>query len=525
MKATNDFLMITKEIKIYTISLFLLFCSFSKTEAQENLAKKLQTYVQEFNSNDHEAVINQIPNKAAYDWMVANIPLLDCPDKAIEKTYYFRWWSYRKHIKSSPEGTLVTEFIEPVKHAGKYNSISCALGHHLYEGRWLKNNTFLKEYIDFWLYHADKGQSKPRFHQFSSWLPDALLAYYKVCPDEQYLKERLSDLDLDFKKWEKERKGANELFWQYDVQDGMEESVSGGRKVHNMRPSINSYMYGNAVAIAAIAKLLGNSSLEKKYNAYAQSLRTLVLDSLWDKEDQFFKTRLENGTLHQTREAIGYIPWYFQLPPDKAQYGKAWLQLPDTAGFNAPWGTTTAERREPTFRTRGTGHSCEWDGAIWPFTSSQTIRGMANYLSAYKHNEGIDAADLYEQIHKYAKSHVMDGKPYIGEYQDEKTGEWLKGDNPRSKFYNHSTFADVIIQDLIGVKPQIGNRLEIKPLIPKDQWAYFSLTQLIYHGKDVALYWDATGQQYHKGKGFTVYVDGKKAFQQKELKNCQVNLN
>ncbi len=511
-------------MKIIKSILALFFCALSCVKAQQKLEDKVHSYVQEFNKNDNEAVINNIPNKDAYDWMMANIPLFDCPDKEIEQTYYFRWWSYRKHIKSSPEGTLVTEFIEPVKHAGKYNSISCALGHHLYEGRWIRDNAFLKEYIDFWLYHADKNQSKPRFHQFSSWLPDALLAYCKVNPDNQYLKDRLLDLDLDFEKWEKERKTKNGLFWQFDVQDGMEESVSGGRKVHNMRPSINSYMYGNAVAIATIAKLVSNPKLEKKYNSYEQTLRQLILDSLWDKEDQFFKTKMEKGELHPTREAIGFIPWYFHLPPDRTAYGKAWLQLPDTAGFNAPWGTTTAERREPTFRTRGTGHSCEWDGAIWPFTSSQTIRGMANYLSDYKRNKAVDANDLYEQIHKYAKSHVMNGKPYIGEYQDEKTGEWLKGDHPRSKFYNHSTFADVIIQDLIGIKPQINPILEIKPLISKDQWDYFSLTQLTYHNKNIAIYWDVTGEKYHKGKGLTIYVDGVKSMQKKVLKNCKINL-
>src|SRR5690606_4479917 len=131
---------------------------------------------------------------------------------------------------------------------------------------------------------------------------------------------------------------------------------------------------------------------------------------------------------------------------------------------------------------------------------SQTIRGMANYLSDYKRNNAINANDLYEQIHKYAKSHVMNGKPYIGEYQDERTGARLKGDNPRSKFYNHSTFADIIIQDLIGIKPQTNHTLEIRPLITKDRWDYFALTQLTYHNKNISIYWDATGEKYNKGK-------------------------
>src|SRR5690606_14348215 len=245
------------------LSKYILACTLCVSQlsvfAQGDLLdKKLRHYVKEFNANDNEAVINKIANAQSADWMVANIPLLDCPDKEIEEKYYFRWWSYRKHIKDTPEGTMVSEFIEPVKHAARYNAISCALGHHLYEGRWIKNNDFLKEYVNFWLYKADVGEKKPRFHQFSSWLDDALLAYYKVNPDKEYIKSIIADLDKDFQKWEQDRKLANGLFWQHDVKDGMEESVSGSRVDKNMRPTINAYMYANAVALSTFADILGD---------------------------------------------------------------------------------------------------------------------------------------------------------------------------------------------------------------------------------------------------------------------------
>lgn len=42
------------------------------------------------------------------------------------------------------------------------------------------------------------------------------------------------------------------------------------------------------------------------------------------------------------------------------------------------------------------------------------------------------------------------GRPYIGEYLDEVTGYWLKGDQERSRYYNHSTFNDLMITGLIG---------------------------------------------------------------------------
>src|SRR5690606_32095094 len=120
-------------------------------------------------------------------------------------------------------------------------------------------------------------------------------------------------------------------------------------------------------------------------------------------------------------------------------------------------------------RTRGSGHSCEWDGAIWPFASSQTLRGMANFLADYKQGKQITKAEFYEAVQQYAASHVMDGKAYIGEYQDEMTGFWPKEHNPRRKFHNHSTPADAINQHQRAFKPQLDHSFESKPLTPEEQ--------------------------------------------------------
>lgn len=487
--------------------------------------EKLKKYVEYFNSIDTEAVKNYIPNSEAFKWLADQAPLFECPDSVLEQNYYYRWWTYRKHLVKTPEGFIFTEFIEPVKHSGKYNSISCALGHHIYEGRWLKDNSYLKDYVKFWLYHADVGQSKQRFHQFSSWVDDAVYQNYLVKPDQIFLKEILPALDKDYEKWESQRQLKNGLFWQHDVKDGMEESISGSRKDQNQRPTINSYMYGNAMALDKIATLLGDGALASKYKNKAIALKKLVQDSLWNASASFFETRKAKGGSADVREAIGFTPWDFNLPDDKANYAKAWDQLLDTVGFKAPWGLTTAERRNPTFRTRGTGHSCEWDGALWPFASSQTLKGLANLLTNYKKHGKMNAKIFYQELHQYAASHIKNGKPYIGEYQDEKTGEWLKGDNPRSSFYNHSTFNDLIINDLIGIKPRQDNVLEIFPLIPKNQWDWFILDNVSYHGKLVTILWDKTGTKYKRGKGLLVFVDGEEIYKGRDLKPLKVKMD
>src|SRR5439155_23032492 len=74
-------------------------------------------YIDFFNSMEAEGVVNLIPNATAWDWIEENIPFFTCPDRAMEEMYYFRWWSFRKHIKQTPVGRIITEFIEAVKHA------------------------------------------------------------------------------------------------------------------------------------------------------------------------------------------------------------------------------------------------------------------------------------------------------------------------------------------------------------------------------------------------------------------------
>jgi hypothetical protein len=76
-------------------------------------------------------------------------------------------------------------------------------------------------------------------------------------------------------------------------------------------------------------------------------LKKLTQDSLWDAEASFFEAKHPNGKFADAREELGFIPWYFNLPDDKPAYAKQWDQLTDTAGFKAPWGITTAERRHP----------------------------------------------------------------------------------------------------------------------------------------------------------------------------------
>ena len=149
---------------------------------------RFKSYVDTFNADDNELYQQFYPNAAAWDFLKENIPLFECPDQELEKTYYFRWWTYRKHIRQTPDGIVITEFLPDVPWAGKHNTIPCPAGHHFYEGRWLKEAKILDDYAMFWF---RKG-GEPR--KYSFWAADALWARYLVTGNPASVKELLPDL-------------------------------------------------------------------------------------------------------------------------------------------------------------------------------------------------------------------------------------------------------------------------------------------------------------------------------------------
>lgn len=469
-------------------------------------AGNFKSYVDYFNTMEDENIVQAIPNSQSWDWMKANIPLFECPQKNFEEMYYYRWWSFRKHIKETPVGYGITEFLVNRSYADKYNLIACAIGHHVYESRWLHDQKYTNQYIHIW-FRGNEGKPMNKLRNFSSWTANALYNKYLVDGDKNYLLDMYPDLENEYSQWEGDHRLPSGLYWQGDVQDGMEETISGGRRKQYARPTINSYMYGNAIALVEIAKLKGDEAAVKKYEEKAAEIKNLVQTQLWNTDSVFFETLRAPGEFAQAREAIGYIPWYFNLPDEKNEYAQAWKQVTEPKGFLAPYGLTTAERRHPLFRTHGCCN-CEWDGAIWPFATSQTLTAMANVLNNYK-QDVVNDSIYFRHMELYVESQHHRGRPYIGEYQDEVTGYWLKGDQERSRYYNHSTFNDLIISGLIGLRPRADRILEVNPLLPDGKWDWFCLDNVPYHGKIITIVWDRTGEKYKRGKGFYVMVNGK----------------
>jgi hypothetical protein len=485
----------------------------------------LQKYVTAFNAADEELYINHVPNEEAFGFLQSNIPLFECPDKHVERTYYFRWWTYRKHLKKTSDGYVITEFMPDVPWAGKHNTISCPAGHHFYEGRWLHNPVYLNDYATFWL---RKG-GRPR--QYSFWIADAYLARHRVSPNQALLVDLLPDLVKNYEAWEtgwtwgKNRIGQREngLFFTIDDRDGGEMSIGG----NGFRPTLNSFMYGDAKAIAEIARMAEKEELARLYDEKATRLKALVQEKLWDKEAQFFKIlSADESKLSDVRELYGYTPWYFNLPDPGYEAG--WDQLMEAKGFHAPYGPSFAEQRHPKFTISYQGHECQWNGPSWPLATSSVLTAFANLMNNYD-QDVVSRRDYFDTLLIYTRSHTLareDGRivPWIDENLNPFTGDWIartrlmqwkegtwdesKGGKERGKDYNHSTYCDLIITGLVGLRPRADDIVEVNPLLPENTWDYFCLDNVLYHGHLLTILWDRTGNKYNRGQGLMVLCHG-----------------
>jgi hypothetical protein len=278
----------------------------------------------------------------------------------------------------------------------------------------------------------------------------------------------------------------------------------------------------------------------KEYEHKAATLKKLIQEKLWDPEAKFFKILSaphrkdlpsKNEALKNVRELYGYTPWYFNLPDPGYEAG--WKELMDPKGFYAKFGPTFAEQRHPEFKLSYEGHECQWNGPSWPLATCSVLTALANLLNNYEQDViGKDA--YFETLKCYTKSHQLkreDGKvvPWIDENIHPYTGDWIsrtrlhdwaktdpelakrKGGHHRGKDYNHSTYNDLIITGLVGLRPRADDVVEVNPLLPENTWDYFCLDNVLYHGHTLTILWDKTGEKYGKGMGLTLFIDGKKA--------------
>ncbi len=487
------------------------------------MQKLLKSYVEKFNKDDEELYKQDISNDQCLLWLEENVPLVELPDKTIEEIYYFRWWTFRKHLRSTEDGIVITEFLPKVPWGGKHNTIIAAVGHHVSEAKWLKTcKNIIEDYLKFWL------EEKSNTYLYSSWLIYSVYEYCKHTNDFSFGINNLPLLINFYENTHKEHITETGLYWSIDGNDAMECSISGYTEQlkcqKGLRPTLNSYMAANAFAISEFARFSGNNKLHQEYLEKFNFLKDKINDNLWCNRfyrayhsDDLEKINFSKLSKSQNvRELLGYIPWCFNIPPKGRE--SAFLQLKLSDGFLGEYGLYTAEKRHERFLFN-MRHECLWNGYIWPFATSQTLNAIINLLDNYEQNY-ITKDDFYNLLKTYAESQylIRDGGEkvcWIDEVKDPRTNLWSSrellrdwgwkenlGGVERGKDYNHSTFCDLVLGGLLGIKVTNGN-LSVIPKIP-DDWEFFKVDNMWIDNRCFSVVFDKNGNRYGTGKGLKI---------------------
>jgi hypothetical protein len=376
-------------------------------------------YVDAFNRNDRETVVNHISNAEAWDWLAQNVPLFECPDRDLDEIYYARFWF--------------------------------------------------------------RGGGEPR--KYSFWAADAIYARSLVLGDDRLPRELLPALIVNYQGWESSHLDASGLFWQNDGNDGMEVSIGGS----GYRATINSYQYGDALAISRIAERDGQPDLARNWREKAAALKVLVNARLWDPQAQFYmvlprgQTALANLLNHYSQDLI-----------TRTDYWKTFQCYLRSHRF----------RQLPPLPTDRPDPSPAPGGSESPGEEAQLPR-------------------------------IESRQPWIDENLNPFTGDWIartllrqrqQQPDERGKDYNHSTFCDLVITGVVGLRPRSDNSIELNPLLPEGTWDWFFLDRVRYHGRLLTVLWDRDGTRYGRGPGLQLFVDGQLIARGNKLERLVVDL-
>ena len=413
---------------------------------------------------------------------------------------------------------------------------------------------------------------RPESHHYSSWMVDGTEAFLKIHPDATWRNRMLPHLEDHQAVWDTlftvKRVGSktNGMYKFLDLYDGMEFSIgaalglvaskgndygfitdenwreyylgwntteklsnskkakisprafkNGYPQLYLVRPTLNCYSYGNTHSLGSLYGLKASETgladdlkKSKYYLDKAKQIQQKNLSVLWNKEDQFFNTYTAGDNTSgirdyeaRVRESVGYTPWYFNMiPKNNTEYDGAWQFFGSEKGFNNTNGMTTAEIQHPYYNEQ----AYAWNGRGWPFQNSVVNKAYANYLKNYKTDvTDKDRRLLYTHIEKFVKLHG--GQPNIGEWYIPSNGKAFGG----VKDYFHSTFPDMLIEDLLGFTPSHDDSFTIQCLLLQEEWDYFYLGNLRYHGHDIDIIWkkDWDKREGVHAPGLGVWVDGK----------------
>jgi hypothetical protein len=486
-------------------------------------------------------------------WFDVNIATFDCSDPAVTKMFWHRAYLLKKNFMNPNWGRLTHRCCAEGRWRADWysNVISYGAGHQIREARWFADPSYAWGQLATWAENPKKDgvfpshvkPDGPQQSQYTDWISSTALDVMAVHPDTAALTKHFEPLARNARAWIDvfDRDGDflpvvdshwwTGMEWQpsFFAFNGFLPDEGDPKEADLERVDLAAYTYGDVKNMAACARLLGNVDEGKSLDALAVKIQTAVETKLWNPAWKFFlSNRWNDDAPALVKEVIGVYPFYFGLPTPGKGFEAAWASIVNPAEFWGPWPVRSCSRECPAY-CPGRGWSagrdlksgCMWNGPTWPHANSIVLTAMARTLRDYPPCD-LTRQHLFGLFNSFTKAQFKDGdlsKPWTGEFYHADTGAWMTDEHD----YNHSTYLDILIPELCGLRPRNDGVLEVDPLLPsvKDGgWSHFLLDGQRYRGHDITIVWDAPdGKRVYEGvdEGLTVFVDGAKRAHRPDL--------
>ncbi len=403
-------------------------------------------------------------------WFDELAPCFECSDPVMEKV-----WSYRvflmRHCMMRPG---IPPMTAPVFYEGLHGNelpaiMARSTSHIMAEVRWLRHIRFARSQLRVHLRSQSADGLFPSVrvdwtgsHDIN-WIPAAALGVYRVHKDEQYLKEVLPLI----------ARNADGTFARFDRDSG---SFPRSKRVG---PDFAAFLFASCRAVAEGHAILGNREKESEYLLKAEKVKRTVLDHLWDEEK-------------------GFYPFAFGLVP-----------------MSEPWFRAFERFVDP-------GELRVWNRPVRPHANSLVVEAAGAALRSGART-AVTEEFFEEFLGDFARLHLEGGRisrPLIRECYAGDTGEGIGCVD-----HFRSTYIDLIIRFVGGLVPRSGETLALHPVVKGLD--HFRLARIPYHGRDIEIVWVRPGTESpwpERGRGYSIFVDGKEAARRPELGRMAVKL-
>ncbi len=227
--------------------------------------------------------------------------------------------------------------------------------------------------------------------------------------DAEWLREHFYPLQAFVNRYKNhQRHAATGLyFWNDDMAIGVDNDPCTYMRPAKSSGSIflNCLMYRELLAIAYLARQLGQQEIAVLYEADASALKSAIQQHCWDERDGFFYSvdlnllpydgrpfsgdpslRIHCGyprdydcLIQRIDVWSGFLALWAEIATPEQAQRMIEGHYRNTRTFNAAYGVRTLSKLEKMYNVRGSGNPSLWTGPIWGVSNYLVFRGLVKY--------------------------------------------------------------------------------------------------------------------------------------------------